>query len=479
MKGKCGIKVREIIYFCNMASESIPKKAYKLDEVAQAVQHNLAVGPDHEFFVDFADLRGDFKEKVVFHKLNVRMDGNKPIFNPISSNQKKILFLGGMRGSGKTSELAKIGKVLHAPTCFFCVTCNMDDELDMNDVEYVDVLILQMQKLVDALSSRKVNLSKAPLKKMEAWFSARDKEAKTVVKAETGLDMGLKGTTGEGVTGLLGPLFSLLGSLRAGISGSKEWMVSVRSSIRNRFGEFAQIFNEFVSEANIALRKEGIAQEVLFIIDGIEKTMTADLRRKIIIEDANRLQQIKAYTLFTLPIELMKERPKLKQFSEVEAFPFVKIRHKDGSLNDVAVARFMGFVHQRIDAKLFAEEEIVKEMILLSGGSPRQLLNILAQASYQVESLNGKIDQTAFLEAKRRLVNEAALYLTREKIECLKELKEANDRNQQIEFGPVLELLLEDLVVMEYNDNTFKRVNPLVEASDIYQQQVLGVRPQH
>ncbi len=461
-----------------MAIVNTARKAFKLSEIAQAVQHNRPIGPDSAFFVEFSDLRGDFNEKIVLEALNVELIDGVPTFDPDTySNEKKLLFLGGMRGSGKTTELAKLSKMLSVPSCFYCVTCNADQELDMNDVEYVDILILQMQKLLAALAADGVILSNAPLKKMELWFAERDQEAKKVLTVGGELDLGFKAGTGDGATGLLGPLMSLIGSLRAGISGSKAWMDSVRTTIRNKFTEFAFIFNTFIDEANQALRKKKLGQEVFFIVDGLEKTMTAELRRKILLDDANRLQQVKAYSIFTLPIELMKERLKLGQFSQIESFPFVKVSNRDGSTNGLALARFRDFVYKRIDEKLFAKEEIVDEMILLSGGSPRQLLQIIEKAKQLTDNSAGKITQVAYEEAKRRLVNDASRYLSSEKIDCLKQLKEVVDQGRKVKFEPVLEDLLEDLIVMEYNDGNYKRVNPLIEESEIYQQEVLGIDP--
>ena len=54
----------------------------------------------------------------------------------------------------------------------------------------------------------------------------------------------------------------------------------------------------------------------------------------------------------------------------------------------------------------------------------------------------------------------------------LKILKEANDSNQAIPFDEDWQDLLEKLIVLEYNDGTFKRVNPIVEASVLYRQYV-------
>jgi len=57
---------------------------------------------------------------------------------------KTLLFLAGMRGSGKTSELAKIANKLNHPQGFFCVICNLDEGLDLKDMEYMDIVIFQL-----------------------------------------------------------------------------------------------------------------------------------------------------------------------------------------------------------------------------------------------------------------------------------------------------------------------------------------------
>jgi hypothetical protein len=126
------------------------RKATSLEEIDQAVKFNEPVGPAHPFYTDFSQVRGDFREKIVYRILNVKTTGGKFAFDPeLNSGEKKLFFLGGMRGSGKTSELTKYAKNLHRPECFFVVTCNIDEALDMNDVEYMDVLIYQLERLAN------------------------------------------------------------------------------------------------------------------------------------------------------------------------------------------------------------------------------------------------------------------------------------------------------------------------------------------
>ena len=88
------------------------KKAKTLVEVDNAVRLDVPITPDHEFYTDFSDVRGDFEDRMIYKTLNVHP--KTFVFNRASNQGNKVvLFLAGMRGSGKTSELAKIAKKLN------------------------------------------------------------------------------------------------------------------------------------------------------------------------------------------------------------------------------------------------------------------------------------------------------------------------------------------------------------------------------
>ena len=154
------------------------------------------------------------------------------------------------------------------------------------------------------------------------------------------------------------------------------------------------------------------------------------------------------------------------------SFPFVKVCDQQNNLISVAVEKFEEFVYKRIATELFDSPQTVKEAIRFGGGSPRELLRLLEYANIYADDEKGIIDQAAMNKAIRKLSNETAQYLTKEELNKLKELKENNEQVRQTPFDDTMLGLLEKLIVMEYNDGTYKRVNPLVEASDIYQQYI-------
>jgi hypothetical protein len=373
-----------------------------------------------------------------------------------------------MRGSGKTSELAKYSKLLDTPRCFFCVTCNIDTDLDLNELEYMDILILQLEQLSIRLSKFGFSVDEGILRRMQDWFAEREKEITNKLDSEIGFEIGAEVNTKT-------PFFSLVslsGKFKTGVTGTNERANIVRQSLKNNFIPFASIFNEFIEEVNLSLRHNNVAQEVLFIVDGLEKTMSADTHRKIIIEEQNRISKIKAYTIFTLPIELIKFRQKLMQFSSVEAFPFVKILERNGDKNEAAFRKLREFVYKRIDQSLFDTQEVVDKAISYSGGSPRELLRILELSAFNVDDEKATISMPNLDKALNRITNQTAQYLTKPILEKIKEIVEKNQRGESIEFDETLEHMLENTYVMEYNDGSYKRINPVIELSNLYKQYV-------
>ena len=441
-------------------------KAVSLEEVDNAVRFDIPIGPDHPFFTDFSDVRGDFEDKMIYRSLNVHPATFK--FNrQTNSTNKTLLFLAGMRGSGKTSELKKIAGKLHNPDAFFCVDCNLDEGLDLNDMEYMDILIFQLERLAEELHENKLKLTKSVIKSLQDWYAEQIEEINKAIKREGGFEIEVEGKTPS--------LLSFLGisaKLKGNLAGSKENAEKIRTVLKKNFTVFSQKFNEFIERVNKALREKGRAQEILFVVDGLEKVATSDIRRKIVDDESNRIRQIKVNTIFTLPIELFELEPKLRQFSTVVPFPFVKIVTRTGQPIEEAIKRFQEFVCRRIDENLFDGPETITKAILFGGGSPRELLRVLEYTYLYSDVGAGKLTAAALDKAVKKLSAEYSRYLSEKDLEKLKLLKENNDKGLFTPFDATWQDLLEKLIVLEYNDGTYKRVHPLVEASQLYQQYV-------
>ncbi|MCU0427137.1 MAG: hypothetical protein MUF71_16085 [Candidatus Kapabacteria bacterium] len=445
------------------------QKADTLEKIDAAVNKFQPIPPNHPFYVNFENLRGDFQEKSVLRLLNARKSYGKYTFDyRINQANTSLLFLAGMRGSGKTSELAKYADRLHSADCFFVITCNIDEDLDMDNVQYMDIVIYQLEQLIKKADAVNLDLENGIVETMYEWFGTRVEEINTTLKAEGSAEVefttGRPGTIGS----LLKHFLGLTAKVKAGLSGSKGQANSIRTVFKNNFTEFATKFNTFIEQTNEQLRKQGIAQEILFIIDGLEKTMSADTRRKIIMEESNRIRQIKANTIFTLPIELMHEEQRIRNFGEIITFPFIKIKDRKGFPVKEAYTIFQEFIGKRIASELFDSPETIRLAIEYSGGSPRQLLRIIEQANWLADEEKGIITRKDMDEAINKLGNSTARFLTPEDYAILKQLHVDLQAGNPIGFSKEIQVLLEKEVIFEYNDGTYKRVNPLLERSTLY-----------
>ena len=450
------------------------QKAHTLGDIDGAISKFQPVTPDHPFYVNFDNVRGDFQEQELMSMLNVRMhDGRYRFDYKANQSNQTILFLAGMRGSGKTSELAKYAQRLHSPDCFFVVTCNVDEQLDMDNIQYMDIVIFQLEQLLEKCQQQGLALSDDILSAMNRWFEERVLEINRSLKAEGSAEIETGGDKNLSIGSLLAQLLGTTIKLKAGLSGSMERAVKIRQSLQNRFSDFSRQFNTFIASVNEQLRQHGKGKEVLFIIDGLEKTMSAETRRKIIMEESNRIRQINVNTIFTLPIELMKEEQRIRQFGEIISFPFIKIKERDGSICEQALRCFKEFVEKRIDLQLFENERAVVLAIEYSGGSPRQLLRILEQANWYTSKEEEKITEVNIKRAILKLGNNIARYLETSDFQVLKAMKTELEAGNPIGFDSSIQNLLEKEIIFEYNDGTYKRVNPLLEVSKLYRYHVL------
>lgn len=450
------------------------RKATHADEIDQALRLNEPVGPDHEFYTDFSGMRGAFEEKVIYRALNVKTQDGRFTYNAdVNLGNKSLIFLGGMRGTGKTSELFRYERNLHNPGCFFVIFCRLDEDLNLNDMEYMDVLILQLEKLTAKLQENGIEANKGALESMYKWFDEQTKEYRNTLKGEAGVSAG----AGLKKEGLLSQLLGLFAEVKASVTAGTERSTSVRRVLKNNFTPFKDKFNEFVEEATLAIRAANKGRDILFIVDGLEKTLTADIRKRLVIDESNKIRQIKANTLFILPVELMKERQQLRQLTEfVPPFPNIKIQDREGRDQEAALEKLQEFVYKRIDQSLFADNDdhqLVRKAIRYSGGNPRELLRILSYANYFIDESFGKIDLKALDRGLQKLANETTEYLTTEDLDKLLELHKNNETGDKTPYDPIMDKLIEDVIIYEYNDGTYKRVNPVVELSEIYQQRVI------
>lgn len=117
-------------------------------------------------------------------------------------------------------------------------------------------------------------------------------------------------------------------------------------------------------------------------------------------------------------------------------------------------------------------KKTVEKAIKYGGGAPRELLRILKNASFYADEDVGFITEKNLDKALKRLANQIAQYLTKEDLAELKIINENNKAEKDTPYSSAIANLIEKIIVLEYNDGTYKRPHPLLELSRIYQQEI-------
>ena len=424
------------------------KKAKNFYDIQDAVAFNIPVDTDDEFYTDFTSFRANFTDKKIFKQLNI--NPNTDECNPLKTPKK--IFLSGYRGTGKTSELLSLRKKIDDTKCYFSIFVDIaNEELDTTNIETVDIIILMLEKLISQLSEMGADASKESISDFYNWYKTKIvEEVNTKLEGSAQIEVGV-----DGKNSLLG-FIGLVGNTKAKLRGSKESKKTIRQEINNNFSMFGRKFNEFIHSLVEQFREKGHYQDILFIIDGFEKIGSLEDRKKILVDDANKLTIIEAHMIITLPIELFTEKNRLSHFSTVENFPLIDLREAG------AKDRFKEFITKRVDEKLFKEGAIEK-IIEFGAGHPRQTLQIINRA--YIEAEDEFIDLESVDKALELLGSEMSK-VSDEEIEVLKRVK----AKEVVPESDIYTALKSKNIIFEYNSKSESNIiNPIVNADSDFQ----------
>jgi hypothetical protein len=92
--------------------------------------------------------------------------------------------------------------------------------------------------------------------------------------------------------------------------------------------------------------------------------------------------------------------------------------------------------------------------------------------AFFVEDDSTIINEQALDKALDRLAKQTAQYISKEMFGKMKEIVANNRKQKETEYDSIMQSLLEKTYVMEYNSGSYKRINPILELSNLYQQNV-------
>jgi len=416
--------------------------AVSLDDVWRACDPDEALQPGDNRFVDLNAVRSDEASMT-------RLVG-KAILN---CRDDKFLYklVTGHRGSGKTTELLRLQKSLEADGLFVAYA-DVEKQLDLGDVTYLDVLLVIAHTLAESLEAEGAVINDKLLRDIHQWF---DEKIMTSIQETSGA-----ASAGAGVKAginLLG-IWKLFGKATAEIKSASSQREEIRHKLDRNLTVFLELLKRFVLDARMKLNAMGKANIVL-IIDGLEKITYKPNKEgvsnqfEMFIHHADQLKIPGCHVVYTVPISLIFKTQLGDAWpSEYYTFPMVKQNTPEGH------AALLELIRKRVAVgTVFASSDTVDDFIDLSGGAVRDLLRLVQMASLYPDRTIGVEDGRkaikAFLRQEDRLIQE------KDKERLLQVIRERRVPNAE-----GFEELLYNRLIHEYqNGDRWADVHPAVK----------------
>lgn len=432
---------------------SLIKKASTVREAQWACELTPLKGGD-ERWVDFKKVRGaDVQER--FKRLLIKPASAKDNFSHIT--------FAGHRGCGKSTELLQASEALRENR-FFVVYCQANEELDLSDIEYSDLLLAASKVLVEKVGQQ-FTLNEKLLDQLTKWFAEVTEVDTETVKKEIEL------TASAGAGANIPFLASFLAKVTALIKGTKERREEIRKKVLKSPDQLIFSVNQILDECHRAVRTGGNYDEILLIFDNLDR-YSPDTVHKILIEQADNLKRLRCNIIYTVPISLIYE-PKREALPDVfknVVLPMIKLRERDQNWDQTyqeGVDSLIEVIERRVEIdRVFSRPDLAKKIVLKSGGSLRELMRLVQEAC--IETTGEKIDGAA---VEKAIVNVRAEFTRPMPQAFLAELAKIYE-NKQTDNSPTQRSILFYRYALEYNGDRWVDVHPLIYDLREFQREV-------
>jgi energy-coupling factor transporter ATP-binding protein EcfA2 len=334
-------------------------------------------------YVDCTSVRGD--EDII------RQLGNRIT----QANQPTCHLYTGHRGAGKSTELRRLKQYLEKET-FFVVYFEADEEdIDPQNIEYVDILLACTRRLLKDLGTAKAE----PIRD---WLHNYYLDLGDLMSTELTLDT----ITLEAAL----PIFS---KLTASIKAEPTQRATIRAKVNPHTVTLLEALNKFINSASKKLpegkKKLAVIMDNLDRIPLIFNNNSRSNHESIFIDRADQLQQLNCHVIYTVPIALLYSKwanEVQTTYGETPILPMVMVRDASGDIVNEGIDKLKEALFKRastarpngeIGKTMFESQQTVEKLCLASGGHIRELMQ-MAQ-----ESVNLAVD----LPISERFVNRA------------------------------------------------------------------------
>ena len=418
----------------------------------QACEPLESLHPDDPRWVDFDAVRGEDNVVDSFARdiRRARADG------------ANVKLFSGHRGVGKTSELFRLKALLEkggdGRPGFVVVYCDVSDKLDVNDLDFPDLLVFVAAQLQQELAKMKLpGFTPATTYLKRAWDDIRSMLGAQVEFKEAELDTGF-------------------GKLVMDLRNRPTSRALLREAVEKHSTSLLDAVNDLLGSAKASAIHAGHAGLVL-IVDGLDKLVRRELEHggnthdRLFIDRSEQLAALAVHTVYTVPISLIYS-PLIGQLAQsvgdhTTPLSMIRLRpHRDAAITSASpgmqkmsemVAKRCAYVQVSI-MEAFDDLSTLDYLCEMSGGHPRHLLMFLQAACNELDDL------PITRKAAEKAVKRYAQSLTREvPDDAWPALRPFDTPQRDIPKDELHQQMLFLLYVFEYmNGEMWYEVNPVL-----------------
>jgi len=365
----------------------------------------------------------------------------------------------GHRGCGKTTELYRLQRDLtFGKQRQFVIYCEADKYLDLNDVEYTDVLLAIVQQLWQDAYAQGVQLKPG---KLEALFTGIADIFKGLRLKEAEIEVSV--------------YEFLKGKLTAEFKNSSDIRHLVRSYLRDRTPTFLEAANELIRFATGNFRDKGY-DGLVIIVDNLDRVYlkpVSDANRNsheaLFLDAGDHLRGLACDVIYTIPptlYSLYGGRLEAIYGSQPKMLPMIPVTKYGGGEDKHGIAKLTETVDKRlkeagtVQREAFDSAATIKRLCVASGGHMRRLMTLMRAVCNNIDQLPISCDvvEHAIRDTRDGFI---ASIRNPSEWEMLRQIAES----KEVTEPETCARLLDNFAILEYRDDKsgpWHDVNPVI-----------------
>jgi GTPase SAR1 family protein len=386
-----------------------------------------------------------------------------------SPANNKIIFT-GHRGSGKSTLLGQFCRQMQDK--YFVVFFSISDLIEMSDVNHVNILFAMAVKLMETAENPKDEIDKIKIspktkKAFYLWFSEHTKtetnSRESTLELEAGIDSGADAW-----------FVKFFAKLKSTLKANSVIRDEIKNKFTRKISDLVDRVNDIATAIEIASGKE-----ILVVIDDLDK-LDLEIVDRVYRNNISSLFQPQFRIVYTIPMAATRDlslrdiirdatKNRIQSMWATKFFPLDAEKRPNAVPIEASVRVFEEILSKRMPSELI-EPEVVKMMILKSGGALREFIRLarqccqisLVQLRRDPNQQNIKITEEIFKQAVTDLRIEMTEPLGQNAFEILAQVYQKNAPEDGL--NQTFLDLLHALYILEYkNDDLWFGVNPIIK----------------